>query len=97
MKPVSFHPEATGEMLHAAVYYEEQQADLGKRFVDSVQFSIRHIQINPQLYPEVLPEIRRCLTHTFPFGVIYRVMPSEIQIVAIAHNKRKPGYWISRR
>lgn len=96
MKPVSFHPEATEEMLHAAQYYEQQQCDLGKRFVDAIQTSVRHIQINPHLYPEVMPGIRRSLTRTFPFGVIFRVMPAEIQVLAIAHNKREPHYWRAR-
>lgn len=78
-------------------YHEDQQSDLGKRFADTVQTSVRHIQINVSLYPEILPGIRRCLTHTFPFGVIYRVKSSGIQIIAIAHNKRNPRYWLTRK
>jgi len=29
----------------------------------------------------------------FPFGVVYRVLAGEIQVVAVAHHRRKPGYW----
>jgi len=44
---VRFHPEAETEMIEAAVYYEDRQADLGKRFLASVQDAINNIVINP--------------------------------------------------
>ncbi len=36
------------------------------------------------------------LVKRFPFQVAYRLMPDSIVIVAIAHLKRKPGYWNDR-
>ena len=69
MKPVRFHPEAESETTQAAVWYEDQQADLGKRFLASVQDALNRIKITPLLYPVVDSEARRCLTKTFPFGI----------------------------
>ncbi len=70
MKPVRFHSEAESEMIEAALWYKDQQADLGKRFLASVQDALSRIKITPLLYPVVDGEARRCLTKTFPFGII---------------------------
>jgi hypothetical protein len=32
----------------------------------------------------------------FPYQIVYRRRPDEIVIVAVAHVKRKPGYWKDR-
>lgn len=96
MKPICFHPEAEAEMLSASVFYETQQKDLGKRFLASVQDVLNRIQVNPLLYSEIGDSVRRCLTTTFPFGVIFRIMPDQYVIIAVMHLHRDPGYWKSR-
>jgi plasmid stabilization system protein ParE len=93
---VRLHPEAEAEMSDAAAYYEDQQADLGKRFLASVQDAINSITINPRLYPVVALDVRRCLTKVFPFGVLFRILPDQIVIVAVMHLARHPGYWKHR-
>jgi plasmid stabilization system protein ParE len=96
MKTVKFHPEAESEMNAAAVYYEEQQPGLGRRFLGSVQDAVNHIVANPNLYPTVDLDVRRCLTKTFPFGVLFREQPGRIVIIAVMHLHRDPDYWKSR-
>ena len=96
MKPVRFHPDADAEMISAAKFYETQQKDLGKRFLASVQDTLNRIQVNPLLYHEIEAGIRRCLTLTFPFGVVFRIMPEQYVIIAVMHLHREPGYWKSR-
>jgi len=97
MKLVRYHPEAAIEMNEAATWYEAQQADLGKRFLSVVQDSLNRIKINPFLYPVVDSEVRRCLTRIFPFGVMFRVDPDQIVVMAVMHLHRDPGYWKDRR
>ncbi len=96
MKPIRFHPEAEAEMISAAVFYETKQEDLGKRFLTSVQNALNKIQVNPLLYQEIEEGVRRCLTTTFPFGVVFRIMPDQYVIIAVMHLHRDPGYWKSR-
>lgn len=93
---VRLHPEAEAEMIEAAAYYEEQQADLGKRFLASVQDAVNSIVINPRLYPVVDLDVRRCLTKVFPFGVLFRTTRDEIVVVAVMHLARHPDYWKRR-
>ena len=51
MMPVCFHAEAEAEMIDAPVWHEQQQRDLGERFLASVQDGINRIRINPRLFP----------------------------------------------
>ena len=97
MKPIRFHPEAESEMIEAATWYEAQQKNLGKRFLTTVQDALNRIEFNPQLYQLVEHDVRRCLTKTFPFGVIFRIQPDVIVIMAIMHLHRDPDYWKNRR
>jgi plasmid stabilization system protein ParE len=83
-------------MIAAAVYYERQQENLGRRFLASVQDAISRILLNPRLYPAVEPGVRRCLVKTFPFGVLFRDQPRRIVIIAVMHLHRDPQYWRNR-
>ena len=96
MKPVRFHPEAETEMIDAAAWYEMQQPDLGKRFLSCVQDSVNRIEINPLLFPLVEADVRRCLTKTFPFGVLFRIRPDTIAVMAVMHLHCDPDYWKNR-
>ena len=49
MKTVRFHPEAEAEMIEAAVWYESQQATLGKRFVTTVQDALNRMEAKPAI------------------------------------------------
>ena len=97
MKPIRFHPDADAEMVDAAVWYESRQEDLGKRFLTAVQDTVNKIEINPELYPLVEGDVRRCLNRTFPFGVLFRVKTDAIEVMAVMHLHRDPDYWRNRR
>lgn len=96
MKSFWFHPEAEAEMVEAGLWYESQQDDLGKRFLTSVEDALKRILLNPELYALIEGDVRRCITKTFPFGVLFRIKPDAIEIVAIMHLHREPGYWKDR-
>jgi toxin ParE1/3/4 len=96
MKAIRFLPDAEAEMIEAAAYYETQQHDLGRRFLASVQDAVNRIAVNPRLYPPVDREVRRCLTKTFPFGVLFKMRSDGIVILAVMHLHRDPDYWKSR-
>jgi len=42
-------------------------------------------------------EHRRFGLRRFPFGLIYRITSSGVQIIAVAHRRRRPGYWRQRK
>lgn len=96
MKPIRFHPDAEAEMLNAAAWYDTQQKGLGRRFLTSIQDTLNRIALQPELYPFVEGDVRRCLAKTFPFGVLFRIKPDVIAVIAIMHLHRDPDYWTPR-
>ncbi len=96
MKIARFYPAAEAEMIAAAAYYAAQQAELGRRFLASVQDAINRICVNPRIFPIVESDVRRCLTKIFPFGVLFREQSETIVVMAVMHLHRDPDYWKHR-
>ena len=91
-----FHPEARIEFLESIVYYELQQAGLSRRFLEAVSEGVRRVQAHPKMYRLICQEWRQCRIPRFPFGIIYRVKNRRIEIIAVMHLHRRPGYWQNR-
>jgi toxin ParE1/3/4 len=93
-----FHSEAPIELNDAVDYYNQQQPNLGRRFADEVRSAVRRIEDHPEAWSPVAENenLRRCLAHGFPYGLIYQIQPHRILIVAVANLHRRPSYWRSR-
>jgi len=96
MKTVRFLRPAELEMLDAARYYELQAPGLGMDFLEKIDSAVRDIGEDSERWPVLRLQIRRRLIHRFPYGLLYRVDPDEIIILAIMHLHRHPDYWIGR-
>jgi plasmid stabilization system protein ParE len=96
MKKVRLLDPAEQEMLDAARYYESQAAGLGDDFLSKVESAVRDVAERPDMWPVIRLDIRRRLVHRFPYGILYRICPEEIVVVAVAHLRRHPAYWIGR-
>lgn len=94
---VGFHPAAEAEHLEQVAYYEAQQAGLGRRYLDQVEFAINRVCDNPGMCRMVrAPDIRRAAVLEFPFHLVFREHGGVIQILAVGHHRRRPQYWLSR-
>ena len=91
-----FHPEARIEYFEAIAYYEERQPGLGARFTIEIENTIQRIVDSPYQWQNVEGDIRRCLAHTFPYGILYSVEENCIFLLAVMHHSREPGYWRDR-
>ena len=58
--------------------------------------AIERIEEAPQRWASYLAGTRRYLLRRFPFFVVFRESEESVQIVAVAHARRRPGYWIGR-
>jgi plasmid stabilization system protein ParE len=96
MSPVEFHPAARGELIQSAQYYQAQSPGLGRRFALAVRDAVHRIQEFPLLYAVLEDDVRRCRVLRFPYGVVYRAKPERIEVLAVMHLHRQPGYWKSR-
>ncbi len=45
---------------------------------------------------EFPPAIRKASVEDFPYNVIFREIEGCIQILAVAHHRRRPRYWLGR-
>jgi len=70
--------------------------NLGRHFRLAVESAIQKIAETPFRYRMLHAPFRRCLLQKFPFSIIYSIEPNHIRILAIAHTKSKPGYWLDR-
>ena len=96
MTSVIFDPDARAEFLSAVQYYENCQPGLGRRFRLLVESAVQRITETPFRYRILHAPFRRHLLQKFPYAIIYSIEPDHIHIVAVAHTKRKPGYWLAR-
>lgn len=96
MKSVIFLLEAEQEMIEAAIYYESKSSGLGVDYLEEVERAVKAISDSPNTWPVIAGELRRRLVRRFPFGILYRIDPEEIVVIAVAHLRRKPGYWKER-
>lgn len=93
---VDFHPAALREAEAAQAWYEERSVLAASAFLREFSDAIQRIRQAPHRYPPAEAGTHRLVLERFPFSVYYRVKAHKIEIVAVAHQKRRPGYWTSR-
>lgn len=96
MKALRIHQAARREANLATIWFGERNITLARRFRDELLSCITRIRQAPQRYPAYLHGTRRILLNKFPYSIVFLDDPEEIVIIAIAHAKRRPGYWASR-
>ena len=96
MKPVKFHPQAESELAGSVDFYNDRVPGLGADFFATVKLASRQIQIAPLSRPLRCDGTRQIRLPRFPFALVYRDQPEQIEIVAVAHGARRPGYWRDR-
>jgi plasmid stabilization system protein ParE len=94
---IEFYPDAVSEIREATRYYQAQQVDLGRRFLSTVEESLTRISNFPESFPVVANNVRQYKVARFPYALVYRVQVNYIQVIALAHSRRKPQYWSRRR
>ncbi|WP_332851595.1 type II toxin-antitoxin system RelE/ParE family toxin [Duganella sp. S19_KUP01_CR8] len=89
-------PPALAELQGAADHYASQGGpQLGRDFVDEFERVANLLLLNPQL-GALARGARRYSMSKFPYSVIYQIAVDELRILAIAHQRRRPGYWRGR-
>ena len=94
--PARFLKPAEVEVDEAVAYYDERRTGLGDRFEQDLLATVQFITEHPLSGKPLSENARKWPFRKFPYNIIYVVEPHEIVIVAIAHHRRRPGYWRSR-
>jgi len=101
MKPIRTHHEAETEIRAALSWYENERPGLGRELWDQLQHTFGLISEHPAIGSIVHRVIirgtaRRVPLRRFPYFVVYREHADHIEVIALAHTSRRPGYWRSR-
>jgi plasmid stabilization system protein ParE len=95
-KPLRFHPEAEEDYLTALSWYRERSLLAASNFEAVFSEAIHNISNAPLRWPLYIADFRKYTLRQFPFSVLYKDLPSQIVIYAVAHGHRRPGYWKHR-
>ncbi len=93
---VVFHPDAVEEAAVARLWYSERSQSAADSFLAELDQGIKSIANTPERWPLFVHMTRRYLFRRFPFQIVYRATKDRIEVVAVAHGRRRPGYWRSR-
>lgn len=77
-------------------WYAQQSRRAAERFLDELDRAIDQITRNPAQYPLHEFGTRRMVLRRFPFVIVFRDAPAGLEIIAVAHGRRRPGYWRDR-
>jgi plasmid stabilization system protein ParE len=93
----NFHPAAEAEYLESIAYYESKRAGLGASFLAEFENNMVSVCKAPHRYPvEKQPEVRRIRMKRFPFTILFRESSGAVEVLAVAHKRRRPQYWLGR-
>jgi len=93
---VEVHPLAADEAEAAERWYRERNETAAARFRRELDRAVGLIAERPEAAPPYVGNTRRFLLRRFPFFVVYRLFSQHVQVVAVAHARRRPRYWLDR-
>jgi len=101
VKRYRYHPAAERELEEAIEHDEAELPGRGLRLEEQVArlvLRLRRFPVSAPIWPglESAHEVRRAKVRRHPFLVVYMVLSDQLVILAVAHTKKKPGYWASR-
>ena len=98
MKPLQISEPASAELTEAIRWYEDRRPGWGARLFAAVTGTMARIESHPEIGSPRLgqPAARQLKVRGFPYLVAYRIRPDDVYVVAVAHAKRRPGYWRHR-
>ncbi|MEK6806194.1 MAG: type II toxin-antitoxin system RelE/ParE family toxin [Pseudomonadota bacterium] len=96
MTSAIFLPPARQELNEAIAFYESKSSGLGISLSEEVEAYVQKLDQFPLTGQRLRGPLRRMLLSRFPYQLIYRIERSQLIVLALAHQKQKPGYWQRR-
>ncbi|MBA3452330.1 MAG: type II toxin-antitoxin system RelE/ParE family toxin [Deltaproteobacteria bacterium] len=97
---ILIHPAAAAEARAACLRYAERDPAVARRFIAEYDRAVERIREHPDrwpMYPHLAGEFRWCRFRRFPYAIIYEVFPTITHVLAVAADRRRPGYWAGRK
>jgi toxin ParE1/3/4 len=94
---IDIHPAAVKEARQAYRWYLRRSAAAASRFQAAFEAALEQIAQAPDRWPVYVHGTRYRLLRRFRFILVYRQREDRLQVVAVAHGRRRPGYWKRRK
>lgn len=93
---VHFHPLVAEETEAIRSWYAERNPRIAELFLHYLDIAVARIRAAPASWPQVQPGVHRYVFRKFPFSLVYQFTAEQVEVIAVAHHRRRPGYWSSR-
>lgn len=93
---VDYLPEAARELEEAFEWYLERSPQAAEAYLREAERAVAVIAAAPRVWPSSDAGTRRYVLQRFPYSIVYREAQAGIEVVAVAHHKRRPRYWHHR-
>jgi plasmid stabilization system protein ParE len=93
---VRIHPAALEEAEAAVEWYGKRSRRAAEALLSEIDRTIASISHHPQRYQVYEFKTRRAVLHKFPYLIVFRESKEGIEIIAVVHGRRRPGYWRDR-
>ena len=84
------------EWREAIAFYDRESRTIGSALAEAVGAAIAFVREHPEAGRPIRRVLRRWQVRRFPYTLFYRDEPERIYVLAVAHHRRKPGYWLNR-
>jgi plasmid stabilization system protein ParE len=96
MKPLDFHPEAVAEADQAFDWYADHGLHVAMEFKAALHELLDQICLMPGRFPRYVFNTQKAVFRKYPYLIVFRERKDDIQVVAVAHGRRRFGYWAPR-
>ena len=96
MMQLQFFEEADQEVEAHREWYRKRSESAEVGFLRELDHAIDQVTQAPEQWPRFLRGTRRYVFPKYPFSVVYFVEADVINVVAVAHESRRPAYWQKR-
>ncbi len=90
------HAAADAELADAVIYLEEQRCGTGTRFLKAYAEARDFIVKHPHSGRSSEFGTRHIPIGDFRHDIVYIIRGDLLIVVAVAHHRRRPGYWLDR-
>lgn len=96
MKRLEITAPALAEATAARQHYADIRPELGVEFAAELSRALQWVRSHPLAWAPIGRAARRRLLNRFPYMVVYRIEADCIRVVALMHQRQRPGYWRGR-
>ena len=93
---LEYHPDAADELAEAYEWYDAIDRVVGERFKRELERAEELVGRSPAAWGRYFHDTQGFRFRSFPVVMVYVVREEQIIVIAIAHTRRRPGYWRER-